>query len=336
MSPREPSRFLRWYFSSMGSFLPQWVKAICLGHPMARTCRFVDGEWDSRSRTLPLGLLTGDAPPSTARFRQTIDAVVPENLFLTRVVTLPRKAAARMHQIGTLDLMQKTPFQASEVTWAIGPVLREKEQVHMTQVIALNSELTAWFDRMEAANQPLRRIYMSLGRKNVLVADYGNKGGKYQRFWPVINATGAAVTLSCALYLWAVPGLKATEQVAALKPETARLQIQALALREQVEQSKADQERRHDLLASISGAPRLLDALIAATAALPDPVWVSQYVFDPTGVRMFAEVDGSAVDLLYTLADRALLPNTLMQGDVQTTATGTEEFWLLHDHLARQ
>ncbi|WP_189368212.1 hypothetical protein [Tateyamaria omphalii] len=270
------------------------------------------------------------------RLRQITDAVLPERLFLTRTVSLPRKAAARMQQVGTLDLLQKTPFKAEEIVWAIGPVRRDKDQVHMTQIIALKSDLGTWRKRMEAANRPLRRIYANVGEKDVVVADYDKELGKHRRFWPIANTVAAILALSCALYLWALPGLQASQKAAVLQPESERLQEQAIALRAHVRELRADHDRQQGILTGISSAPRLLDAIVAATTILPDTAWVSQYTFDPAGVRMFMDIDGSAVDLLYTLADEALLPNALMQGDVQRTSSGTEEFWLRHDHLLRQ
>ncbi len=335
MSNREPSRFLRWYLSSMGSVLPQWVKAIAFGHQMARTCRFATGEADARAGTLPLGLLTGETAPARATTRRVIDAVVPGHLFLTRRVSLPSKAAGRMQQIGTLDLLQKTPFDTDEIIWAIGPVQRDGKQIHMTQVIALQSDLTAWRTRMEAANHPLRRLYARVEGRDVLIADDSKALNRSGRFWPVLNAVGAVVACLLALYLWALPGLQASERMATLGPEVTRLQAEALRLRNQVDQLRADQDRQQGLLAGVAAAPRLLDALVAATTALPDTVWVSQYVFDTEGTRMFVQVNGSAVDLLYRLADEGSLPNALMQGEVDRTQTGAEEFWLSHDPVPR-
>lgn len=336
MQTREPSRFLRWYLSSMRSFVPQWANAIFLGHPMARTCRFVDGERTNRSGTLPLDHLTGVKQPVAMRFRRSVDAVLPESLFLTRNVSMPRKAAARMLQIGTFDLLQKTPFQADEIVWAIGPVHREKEQVHMTQVVALRDDIQTWRNRMEAANRPLRRIYANIKGRKILVARFEQESVHLGRFWSIMNATGATIALACAIYLWALPGLQATKKIALLEPEIAHLQAEALALREDLENRQHDQDLQHGILSEISEAPHLLDAMVAATVALPDSAWVSNYVFDANGVRMFTDINGSAVDLLYDLSDNGILPNALMQGDVQRTSAGTEEFWLLHDHIPHQ
>ncbi|MBY5934932.1 hypothetical protein KUV51_18155 [Tateyamaria omphalii] len=336
MTTREPSRFLRWYLSSMASFVPEWIRAACMGRPMARTCHFVDGKSSDHRHTLPASLLVGGKKPSAASSRNAIDAVVPERLFLTRRVSLPRKAAARMLQIGTLDIAQKTPLQADEITWAVGPVLREKDHVQMTQVIALNSDLVAWRERMDAANRPLRRVYARVCGRDVLIADFEKATSPYARLWPVFNLAGATIAFACALYLWALPGLQAADRVARLTSETDRLQAQALELRRQVESQKTDEERQQRILSAVSDAPLLFDAVVAATTALPDSVWVSQYIFDPSGVRMFAEVNGSAVDLLYALAEQPLLPNAIMQGDIQATISGTEEFWLLHDHVSPQ
>ncbi|WP_299960907.1 hypothetical protein [uncultured Roseobacter sp.] len=335
MSNREPSRFLRWYLSAMGSVLPQWVKAVLLGHPMARMCRFRDGQGNARAGSLPLALLTGEAPPARAPTRRVTDAVVPGHLVLTRRVSLPRKAARRMQQIGALDLLQKTPFQAPEIIWTIGPVRRDKEQIYMTQVIALQSDLTKWRARMQAANHPLRRLYATVEGQDVLIADYSKELRGSGRFWPTLNAAGALIACLCALYLWALPGLQADEKLATLTPEIMRLQAEALRLREQVDHLQTDQDRQQGLLTGITTAPRFLDALAAATTALPDQVWVSQYVFDPEGARMFVQVDGSAVDLLYTIADQGHLPNTLMQGEVDRTPSGAEEVWLRHDPVPR-
>lgn len=131
-------------------------------------------------------------------------------------------------------------------------------------------------------------------------------------------------------------GLQATKKIALLEPEIAHLQAEALALREDLENRQHDQDLQHGILSEISEAPHLLDAMVAATVALPDSAWVSNYVFDANGVRMFTDINGSAVDLLYDLSDNGILPNALMQGDVQRTSAGTEEFWLLHDHIPHQ
>ncbi|WP_195818707.1 hypothetical protein [Roseobacter sp. MH60115] len=302
---------------------------------MARTCSFTDGRGDTPAGSLPLALLTGEAAPARAPTRRVTDAVVPGHLVLTRRVSLPRKAARRMHQIGALDLLQKTPFQMHEIRWAIGPVRRDKEQIHVTQVIALQSDLTTWRARMQTANHPLRRLYATVDGQDVLIADYSKELRGSGRFWPALNAAGAFVAGLCALYLWALAGLQANEKLATLTLEITRLQAEALRLREEVDRLQADQDQQQGLLTGITTAPRLLDALTAATAALPDQVWVSQYVFDPGGTRMFVQVDGSAVDLLYTLADQGHLPNALMQGEVDRTPSGAEEFWLRHDPVPR-
>ncbi|GFE51958.1 hypothetical protein So717_37110 [Roseobacter cerasinus] len=302
---------------------------------MARPCRFIAGERDERAGSLPLTWLTGDDLPERSKTRQIMDAIVPAELFLTRRLSLPRKAAGRLRQIGALDLLQKTPFQPHEIIWAVGPVEREKDQIYMTQVIALRSDLNAWRHRMQAANHPLRCLYAHVGGQEVLIADFGKELGTNTRFWPVLNATGAMVALCCALYLWALPGLRATDARAALAPEITRLQAEALRLRGEVDQLSANQDRQQGILTAISSAPRLLDALVAATEALPDTAWVSQYVFDRGAVRMFTQVDGPVVDLLYTLADQGQLPNTLMQGDIDRTQSGVEEVWLVHDPVPR-
>lgn len=330
-----PLRILRWYLSSMNALVPDWLRAVCLGVPMAKVLHFVEEGMEADRLSFAAAALKGEQCLPRAKQQKIVDVVLPEDFFLKRTVTMPRKARGRMQAVAQLDLLQKTPFRDHEIMWISAAVTPAGNQIHVQQIIALNSDIAAWRAVLAAANYPLRRIYTDVDGQRLCIADF--TGQLAPRAGLLRGGNALATGAICAFLgsIWILPGYRAHQQAQSYAVENARLQTQLLDLRREVDTALSARAQDADFVKRLLHAPRLSDTLLAVTEALPDDVWIDRLIFEPDGVRFFGETDGSAVDLAIALAADGRLPNLFLSGEVFQTDAGAEEFWMVHDPLVQ-
>lgn len=332
MTGRIHSRLPAGLAARIGVLAPDWVRAMFLGQPMARRVRFAaEGQTPKRGQ-LPVEALTADPQDiKPKRPRRTVDALVPQSLFLARRISAPRTGKARLEQMAALDLRQRTPFGPEDVHWLLDRPSQAGNSTEARQWVVKRSDVQDWARRLKTRGLRLRRVYVEGADTAVPIADFSGTLAPRAGRVRLLNGALALVTVGALAAGWLMPGWVAMDQTAALQRDLSTLRAEAVRLREEVEALRARDGERAAFLNSVLRRPLLVDTLRELTVALPDDVWVETLVFGPERAVITGEAGGSAADTVLGLGKRAALGNPRLSGPVSRTAANAERFEITVD-----
>ena len=325
-----PFHVHKWLLEPLTKLLPESVKAMFFGIPVLQTFTFREDvrsvSVGHRCTIIPTeqlfrGTLSEEAPKN-----QTIDIVLPKSCFLERVITAPSSAKKSLHAVAQLDLQRKTPFQSSDVIWALGNPEHNETDIRVTQWLAKKSDITHWKARLYQRGLSIRRIYIEGAEISVPIADFSNETMPSAGRWRLVNG-GLLATAACLLvFLWLYPAWAIRPQIKQLDLKILSLQAEALELRKDVDTLREYQTEKAAFLDIIRHRTLLSEALREMTVILPDTVWLETMVFQAGTLVINGEAAGSAPELVLALSKNTHFRNPRLTGAVSSTSSGAERF----------
>ncbi|MEO8531637.1 MAG: PilN domain-containing protein [Deltaproteobacteria bacterium] len=312
--------------------LPDWMFTAFFGRPVARELVFSDDVSNVilRGKTLvaPTSLLKTEASSSPGSYRGAVIAILPQHYCLERQIEVPAKGLAALASIAELDLTRRTPFRKSDVWWTVSAPTSVPNGFVVSQFVVKRSDVRALSARLALLG--LRLTQVRIAGSSVL-ADLSDTAAPSGRLWRRFNAGLAALGVILAMTLWLNPALVARADLRVLDTALAARRDEAVNLRSQVEVLREQKDAREQFLAEIVTRPRLSNVLRDLTVALPDTVWISDFVFSPIAVVVTGEIAGSAADLVLALSENRQFGNPRLTGPVSQTQEGRERFDLTVD-----
>lgn len=312
--------------------VPDWLRALFFGYPLARKTNFAGLERSHKRGTLSQELLTSPLTPlSGTKPRKIIDAVIPAAFFLKRKIRVPVSARNKLTASAELDLRQRTPFSPGEVYWQLSEPEVQNGFIEVNQWVVKKIEVDAWRKKLGSHGFQVRRIFVDDQQKHAPIADFSNEILPWRRSLVLLNGTLAIAATTAVLFGWLYPAWVAQQQTLTIDAHLKDLRGQAFELRRTVEDMRTDDVERATFLDTVLRRPLLVDTLRELTVALPDSVWVSAMIYTPKRVVLDGETNGSAAQIVLDLGERRSLGNPRLSGPVQRTATNAERFEITVD-----
>jgi len=200
----------------------------------------------------------------------------------------------------------------------------------VNQYVVKRSDVLALSARLLRAGLRLTQIRIA-GQGASVLADLSDGTASAGRRWRRFNAGLAVLAVMLAATLWLTPALSARKDLGLLETTVSSRRDEAVSLRSQVDVLREQKDAREQFLAGIVTRPRLSNVLRDLTVALPDTVWISDFVFSPKAVVVTGEIAGSAADLVLALSENRQFGNPRLTGPVSQTQEGRERFDLTLD-----
>jgi len=327
MSSQTATGIGTWVAARFSALVPDWLRAMFFGYPLARSILFVPSSKANGRHTLSQDLLTADvATPSHSTRRKRMDVLAPAEFFLKRTIRVPKSAGSKLYATAALDLRQHTPFNLQDVHWQLDAPQKSDGFVEATQWVVKKADVEKWRARLAAHGYQVRRVFVQGAKTAQPIADFSDELVPWRRGLLVLNTALILAATMVALAAWLYPGWVAERQASALQTQVQILQVEAIDLRRKVEALRGLDQERTAFLDTILRRPLLIDSLRELTVALPDDVWIAALVYSPERIVMNGETSGSAAEIVLNLGKRRMLGNPRLSGPVQKTATQAERF----------
>lgn len=328
-----------WWISTLGSMAPRSLVDWSSGLPQRMT-----GEISARAErpgslgrriTLPFdGSLEASVGQLEALRRKLprralLDVVLPSEICLIRQHVIPKGAERRIDEILTLDLNRGTPLRPEAIVWK--PVIGSKERdgIHVDQVILRRRDLALLQEAVEAQGFLLGRVSTEHPKttQRVCLLDDSEARKAINGIWPRINQVLAVTLVALATLSVALPHLERRDRLADLKAETAALRTQTVALRAELDQQRAVHQANDSLIEGLSATLSNIDVLRELTTRLPDDTWLADMEIAGEALRFGGFTKGSAAELAIDLDASPLFSNPRLTGPVSIApGTGAERF----------
>ena len=308
--------------------LPDWLGALLLGRPMARSLTFdaVDTLTRKKGRlTAPVAWLKTGADVPARKGKRHVDVILPDAQLLKRAVKLPKTPRRMLGRAVTLDMLRRTPFKADQTYSVLSDIQQDGANTTLTQWIARRDDIDTLRSRLAKAGLVVRRVSVA-GAKAGPLADFSAQIYPAGRIWRAINAVAVLVALMAGAWIWAEPALRAQEARVAQEAEVQRLTAEALALRQGMQAQSTEASERTAFLNRMTRRTPMASTLRAATVMMPDDVWLTDLAFDRARVTLRGSTAGSAAQMLLDLPRNRLLRNPQLAGPVSQTRDGRERF----------
>jgi general secretion pathway protein L len=329
------SNLQKWFCDEIAAVMPRSIGPMFFGSPAARKLSFHGDASivvEQGGNLVAPRSLIGPSPPDLQPVSScVVDAALPASFFLLRQIDLPAAAARTLHSAAELDMVRRTPFRTTDVCWAISPPNRHAGRVRVQQWIAKRSDIEELRVRLDKIALTLRQISVDGHLEAGAVASLSGPFAARSRRWRLVNGVTAAVSIMLAVAIGLLPAWSAREYLIATDRELATLRDQALALRREVDALRSKESERSAFVDAVVRRPRLIEVLRELTVALPDEIWLVEVNYRPGVVAVTGEIDGSAADLVLSLADASAFTNPRLNGPVALTAQGGERFELAID-----
>lgn len=304
--------------------LPDWLSALLLGQPMARTLSFGPNDALTKAKgrlVAPAAWLKSDADVPAKKGKRYVDVILPDAQLLRRQVKLPKTPRRMLQQAVTLDMLRRTPFKP-EQTYS---VLSGIDGTSLTQWIARRDDIDGLCARLARAGLLVRRVRVA-GAPDAPLADFTARVYPAGRLWRGLNVLAVLTALAAGGWVWAAPVLKVQDALRAQEAEVQRLTAEALALRQGMQAQTAEDTERTAFLHRMTRRTPFVSTLRAATVMMPDEVWLTDMSIDRTRVTLRGSTVGSAAQMLLDLPRNRLLRNPQLAGPVSQTRDGRERF----------
>ena len=335
MAGKTPSQVSQWLFSQLAGLFPDWLKSLFFGTPAATILRFSENakriSGEKGMLVAPEGMLEENAEEPKPVRKKIVDIVLPQSCFLKRVITAPKTARHNLHNLAELDMVRQTPFRTDMVFWSLSRPEMEDNRVKVAQWILKRTDTNAIRKRLKRAGLEVRRIFVEGEKLQKPIADFSAEIVPHAKHWRLVNAMLVFLGITIASFIWLFPAWQNSGILDRLQQENARLQSQAVDMRQNVEVLRQKENERAAFLDMIYMRPRLSDILRNLTVALGDNVWVSDLNYSPKRVVFSGEVSGSAAQLVLLLAKRREFNNPRLTGPVSRTGSGAERFEITLD-----
>lgn len=303
------------------ALLPEWFRVLFLGGVTAKTINVVSSVATAKRGTVPASKLDEFQKEETKR-RRTVNIVLPKERLLQRKLDLPASKQSARYAMAELDLVRRTPFKPTEITWVLVGVKADKWE----QWVAKNADLQVYRKNLESHGYTVRQFLVQTPQGKLPLADYSDEIAPSRAYWARINAAVVSISGIFALFIWLYPAYIAQNDVAAINPALSELRTDALALRQQIEVLEQSQAQRSEFIDVVIRRPRFVDTLRQITVAMPDDVWISDLTFQHDRITLSGETSSSAAGLVLKLGESNLQYAPALSGTVSRTNEGQERF----------
>lgn len=319
------SSYIDMFREGSSDLIPQWFKTMFLGIPAAKQLRFDGNRSDNN---LPKDVLINGELGDKPKKKINVDAVVPTDLLLRRTIEIPSAARSSRKMIAKLDLQRRTPFNLSDVHWALDAEQTGTES-QAIQWVAKRADIAHFRTVLRSHGYAVRRFVTDSKTKPTTIADFTADIAPNARFWRRLNAGLCILAIGFGCAIWLNPAWQARAATQTTDNAVNALRAQALDLRTEIEALKQVDTERTAFLNAVSQHPRLVDALRQLTVALPDSVWVSDLIFTGPQITISGQTSASAADLVLQLTQSNLPYVPALTGPVSRTNDGSEQFGLV-------
>ena len=306
-----------------------------LGSPRPHKLRFdsvASIRRDGADYILPIGLLEGPVKGLTRTRSVYVTLSLPERVFMERQLELPGLTATAAESAARLDLIRRTPFRPEEVYASLARSAGNASTFH--QYVIRRSDVTALAERIRELGFNVGEVRLEGSPHLLPFADLSDQALPARRMWRWLNGTLAVALAGTLCWLWLNPGFAERDASQALATEVSALRERATELRREVDDLRADRAARDAFLGEIIGRPRLVEIIRNLTVALPDDTWVSDLVYNGSGVVVSGATTQSAAELVLELSKRRDIINPRLSGPVARLPSGEESFELAIDLVA--
>ncbi len=311
---------------------PQWFKTVFLGMPTAKQLRF-DGK--QSAHTLPRNILVNGELGDKPKHMLTVDAVLPTDLLLRRKIDIPPAARSSRLMVARLDLQRRTPFNLSDIHWALDADQPGTDN-QVTQWVAKRADIANFRAILRSHGYNVRRFVIEGQTKQTTIADFSVDIAPRARLWRQLNAALCVLAIGLGGAIWLKPAWNAEIKTRSTNSSVNALRAQALDLRTEIEALKQIDNERTTFLNAVSRHPRLVDALRQLTVTLPDTVWVSDLIFTAPQITVNGQTSASAAELVLQLTQSNLPYIPALTGPISRTNDGREQFGLVFTSKRQQ
>jgi len=300
---------------------PVWLRRMFLAEPAASLLRL--------DRSKPYGLSPSvllETQGKVPKPNKTVDVVFPADIFLRRKISIPPTSRGQQRQVAAMDLVRRTPFKETEVHWALSDS-KDTQATELEQWIIKKIDLSRYRQSLYSHGYQLRKALVPVGPHTVTIADFTLEVAPRVHLWRRLNAALLIVIIGFCAVIWLRPALEARAEVSRNQIVLDRLRNEALDLRAEVARRAEARDDQKAFIDTVLTRPRAVDALRQMTVALPDTVWLSDFLFTPSQITVNGETSQSAAELVLDLTENnrtRLLP--ALSGPVSRTAQGNERF----------
>jgi len=251
------------------------------------------------------------------------DVYLPPTVFLEREVTIPKGAEKNTRSIIELDMVRRTPFRSNDVLWAHS---KQDRNGRVIQWVAKKSDIQHILKNLAGNHISVRQVFVDVPNTTAAVAMFDTGDSRLLNFMRTLNFGLAALTVAFLLFAWLFPTWKLSGNIGVIETQTEGLRAQALQTRADVDQFRAVETSKAELLTLLRERPKLSGVLRDLTVALPDTTWSDNMVFTSERVVFSGTTEASAAELVLGLARSKQFENPRLSGPVSRTSTGGERF----------
>ncbi|EPC00162.1 hypothetical protein L861_14630 [Litchfieldella anticariensis FP35 = DSM 16096] len=259
--------------------------------------------------------------------------LTPEQVVVCDVF-FPEAAGKNLNTLLHHEISRFTPFQASDVIFAVGRRQVREQRLELTLAVVLRKRLEALLDRLAERGVAPDRVDALDADGRSLDVDLLPPERRQRRYsWPrLINASLMASCLLLAVFaawLWLHDRESMLEEMTA---EVQRLQREAHEITE-LRQRLADNDNATGYLAGLKHqTPSMLEALQDLTQCLPNDTWLERLDIKSQGEVIMTGQSGSVGGLIGQLGACPGISAPRFQGAIQPDdRSGKDRFSLLAD-----
>lgn len=298
----------------LGKLKASRIQAISDGTPSEND---ISVEWFKGKLDEPLKL-----GPNT----KIADLYMPKALAFERIITAPKKARRNFRRLAELDLVQKTPFNSSDIDWTLGELREEDGQIAASQYLLRKEDLANWESRFSEEGVTLRDVYISDGANHYRIAECIGTSAKRIKPLMYLNLSLLGLATTLAFASWLYPAWIAKQDTSKLKNTIDSTLEQSVTLRQEVESLRLRDQVRSDFTNKLLRKRPIAEVLREVTIALNDDIWIETFQFGDHGVVLTGQTQSSAADVVIGLTNRKMFVNPRISGPVARTASGAEKF----------
>lgn len=339
--------FLRWWGGELRQLLPAPIRRALTDGAVWFLLEQAADDWRLRrdGAATPLARWPAEAPSADVQARlagamadveagdRRLALLLPPARVLRRVLSLPRAAAADLHQVGAFEMDRQTPFRVEQVyyTLRVLPAAAPPGRLAVELVAVPRGILDAQLAALRTAGIAVDAVDVASGdgRLGVDLLPAG-QAPRHPRPRLRLNLGLAAL---CAVLLVLGLGQWRHNREAAL----AQMREEVAALRAQAQTVAALRQQWQDevgaagfLLERKRQATSRLALLDELTQRLPPNAWLERLSLDAGGQLALQGQAQQAVRLIDALKDSPLIADPNFQGSIQPDpTTGRDRFYLL-------
>ena len=339
--------FLRWWGGELRQLLPAPLRRALADGAVWFLLEHRDDDWRLRRDGVaaPLARWPSEAAGADVQMRlaealagvddedRRLALLLPAAHVLRRVLSLPRVAAADLHQVGAFEMDRQTPFRVEQVyyTLRVLPAAAPPGRLAVELVAVPRGILDAQLAALRAAGVAVDAVDVACGDGRLGV-DLLPAGQAPRHPRPRLRLNLGLAALCLVLLVLGLGQWRHNREaaLAQMRDEVAALRVQAQAVAALRQQWQDEVGAAGFLLERKRHAASRLALLDELTRRLPPTAWLERLSLDASGQLALQGQAQQAVRLIDALKDSPLIADPNFQGSIQPDpATGRDRFFLL-------